>query len=83
VFCKNYQKKEWCGLEWRAISALIKARRYSEVMLCRFDHATVKSLYDIAGFMELDDKTPDQAAIRILERLGEPRPVPERDLFLK
>jgi nucleoside phosphorylase len=77
VVCRDYQEKEWCGLEWRAIFALLKARKNSEVMLCRFDHAMVPELYDIAGFVELDGKTPDQAAILVLERLalneGKPR----------
>jgi hypothetical protein len=77
VVCQDYQQKEWCGLEWHAIFALLKRRKDSEVMLCRFDHATVPGLYDIAGFVELDDNTPDQAATLVLERLalneGEPK----------
>ena len=39
-------------------------------MLCRFDQATVKGLYSTAGFVELDHKTPEQAATLILERLA-------------
>ena len=39
-------------------------------MLCRFDGATVKGLYSIAGFIELDHKTPEQTASLILERLA-------------
>ena len=39
-------------------------------MLCRFEHAKVKGLYGIAGYIELDDKTPEQAATLILERLA-------------
>ena len=68
VLCKDYEKKEWCGLEWRAIHALIKERKSSEVMLCRFDRAKVKGLFSTAGFVELDDKTPAQAAALIVER---------------
>jgi predicted ATPase len=77
VVCRDYQQKEWCGLEWHAIFALLQKRKDSEVMLCRFDHAMAPGLYDIAGFVELDDKTPDQAATLVLERLalneGKPR----------
>ena len=69
VLCQNYAAKEWCGLEWRAVHALIKERKAGDVMLCRFDHATVKGLYSTAGFVELDDKTPAQAAKLILQRL--------------
>jgi hypothetical protein len=70
VVCAGYEQKEWCGLEWDAIFDLLKKRRNEEVMLCRFDRATVKGLYSTAGFVELDDKTPDQATALILERLA-------------
>ena len=70
VVCRDYQQKEWCGLEWDAIFELLKKRKNSEVMLCRFDHATVQGLFSTAGFVELDDKTPEQTKTRILERLA-------------
>ncbi|HEY0173896.1 MAG TPA: tetratricopeptide repeat protein [Pyrinomonadaceae bacterium] len=70
VICRDYPRKEWCGLEWDAIFDLLKQRREDEVMLSRFDHATVEGLYSDAGFIELDDKTPEQAAKLILERLA-------------
>jgi nucleoside phosphorylase/predicted acylesterase/phospholipase RssA len=77
VVCRDYQQKEWCGLEWDAIFDLLKKRKNSEVMLCRFDHAMVQGLFSTAGFVELDDKTPEEAATRVLERLalneGKPR----------
>ena len=69
VVCRDYQK-EWCGLEWDAIFDLLKKRKNSEVLLCRFDHAMVQGLYSTAGFVELDDKTPEEATTRILERLA-------------
>lgn len=70
VACADYEKKEWCGLEWTAIHALLKNRKDDEVMLTHFDRATIKGLYDTAGWIELDDKTPDQFATLILERLA-------------
>lgn len=70
VFSPDYEHKEWCGLEWRAIFDLVKKRRNEEVMLCRFGRATGKGLYSTAGFVDLDDKTPELAAVRILERLA-------------
>src|SRR5260370_5657265 len=27
VFCPDYDKKEWCGLEWNAIYGLLKQRK--------------------------------------------------------
>ncbi|HEV7892730.1 MAG TPA: tetratricopeptide repeat protein [Pyrinomonadaceae bacterium] len=70
VVCGVYSHKEWCGLEWDAIFDLLKQRREDEVMLVRFDYATVEGLYSDTGFIELDDKTPEQAAKLILERLA-------------
>jgi hypothetical protein len=70
VICRDYVYKEWCGLEWDAIFDLIKRRREIEVMLSRFDHATVNGLFSDAGFSELDHKTPEKFAVLILERLA-------------
>lgn len=70
VVCPKYDEKEWTGLEWTAIHDLLKQRRDEEVMLCRFEHAEVTGLYSTAGFVDLDDKTPEEAATLILERLA-------------
>lgn len=69
VLCNDYEKKEWCGLEWNAIYGLIKQRKNVKVMLCRFDRVEVKELFGLAGFIDLDDKTPAEVATLITERL--------------
>jgi hypothetical protein len=56
VVCPDYEKKEWCGLEWIAIHALLKNRKDDEVMLCRFEYARLKGLFDTAGWLEFDHK---------------------------
>lgn len=70
VFCPDYDTKEWCGLEWSAIYSLLKARRVGEVMLTRFARVEGKGLHGLAGYTDLDDLTPQQAADEILERLA-------------
>jgi hypothetical protein len=70
VLCGDYEKKEWCGLEWDAIYGLIKKRKVGEVLLSRFDRVDGKGLYGLAGFIELDNRTPQEAAALILERLA-------------
>lgn len=70
VVCPEYDEKEWTGLEWTAIHDLLKKRKDNEVMLCRFEHAEVTGLYSTAGFVELDDKTSEQTATLILQRLA-------------
>ena len=70
VLCNDYEKKEWCGLEWNAIYDLIKKRKAEEVMLCRFDRVEGKGLFGLAGFLDLDDKTPAEVTTLIIERLA-------------
>jgi tetratricopeptide (TPR) repeat protein len=70
VFCPDYEKKEWCGLEWSAIFGLLKKRNASEVMLTRFNRVEGKGLRGLAGYTDLDELTPEQAASVILERLA-------------
>jgi hypothetical protein len=69
VFCPNYENKEWCGLEWNAIFGLLKKRKADEVMLTRFERVEGKGLHGLAGYTDLDDLTPEQAAELILQRL--------------
>jgi tetratricopeptide (TPR) repeat protein len=70
VFCPDYEQKEWCGLEWRAIFSIIKEGGAKQILLTRFEHVDGKGLYGLSGFIELDRKTPEQAATLILERLA-------------
>ena len=70
VFCPGYDKKEWCGLEWNAIFGLLKTRKVGEVMLTRFERVEGKGLRGLAGYMDLDGLTADQAADAMLERLA-------------
>ena len=70
IVSADYEQREWCGLEWAATFDLIKQRKDDSVMLCRYNHAHVKGLFSIAGFVELDSKTPEQTAVLILQRLA-------------
>lgn len=70
LICRDYSQKEWPGLEWSAIFDLIKRRKSSSIMLCRFDHATAPGLFGTAGFVDLDGRTPEQTAEQIAERLA-------------
>ena len=43
----NYQGKEWCGLEWRAVRDLIKKRDGQRIMFFRFDDQPVDGVESI------------------------------------
>jgi len=77
VLCPDYDKKEWCGLEWNAVFGLLKTRKIGEVMLTRFEHVEGKGLRGLAGYTDLDDLTSQQAADLILERLAINEGLPE------
>jgi serine protease AprX len=65
----EYEKKDWCGLEWRAIRDIIKARRGQDIMPLRFDDTDVPGLFSIDGYLDLRDRDPDNVAALILKRL--------------
>lgn len=68
--CSDYDKKEWCGLEWRAIRDLLKGPRKADVMLLRFDDATIPGLYSIDGYIPIGDRPSAEISNLILQRLG-------------
>ena len=50
--CAGYERKQWCGLEWRPIRDLIK-KREDRIMLLRLDDADVAGSFSIDGYMDL------------------------------
>lgn len=67
--CADYERKEWCGLEWRAIRDLIKKQQSKDIMPMRFDNAEIPGFYSIDGYVDLNDLAPQRAAELILQRL--------------
>lgn len=70
VLCADYDKKEWCGLEWKTIRGLLKQSKTDEIMLTRFDRVEPEALEGLAGYIDLDGETPESAATLVLERLA-------------
>ena len=67
--CNEYNLKEWCGLEWRAIRDLIKSREDDLVMPVRFDNVEVPGFFSIDGYVWVGDRQPQEIAQLILARL--------------
>ncbi len=82
VLCPRYDEKRWTGWEWVHIYGLLTKADGHRVMPCRFEHANADGLAPTAGFIELDDKTPEQAAALILQRLAQNEGLP-RDHYLR
>lgn len=68
---KEYEKKDWCGLEWRAIREIIMERENSahSVMFMRFDDAPVEGVFKHDGYIDLNAHSPSEAANFILRRV--------------
>jgi hypothetical protein len=73
--CKEYDQKEWCGLEWRACRDLLKRKKDAQLMFLRLDDADVSGLYSIDGYLDIRGLADTDVARAILERVGpEDRP---------
>ena len=70
VFCDDYENKQWCKLEWRAIYSLIMNMKDQVIMLMRFNRLEPVGLHGLAGLIELGGLSAFQVAGLILERLA-------------
>lgn len=68
-FSENYERKEWPGLEWRAIRDVIKQRRESTVIPVRFDDTRIPGLFSTAGSLWVGEREPEAIADLVLQRL--------------
>jgi hypothetical protein len=68
--CTDYERKEWCGLEWRAVLDLIKQRQAATVMPLRFDDTEIPGLFSIDGYVWIGGRTPQEIADLILQRMN-------------
>lgn len=68
--CREYNEKEWCGLEWRAIRELIKnrERRDEDVMFLTFDNEFPEGMLSIDGYMSISTMSDREVADSILKR---------------
>lgn len=70
---KDYEQKDWCRLEWRAIRDLIKTKIQkspSAIMPIRIDSGDVSGLFSIDGYIDIRDRKPHEIASLINQRLA-------------
>lgn len=67
--CEDYNNKEWCHLEARAIRDLIKKRRDDEVMFVRLDDGDVEGVFSVDGYVDAKDRPALDIARVIRDRL--------------
>jgi len=65
----DYDKKMWCGIEWRAVRSFINSRSDETVMFFRADNAEVPGVFAHDGYIDVAKFPPEQAAKFVLERV--------------
>lgn len=68
---KEYEEKDWCGLEWRAIREIIMERENSahSIMFMRFDDTPVEGIFKHDGYIDLNAYSPSEVANLIIQRV--------------
>lgn len=66
----EYEKKEWCGLEFRAIKEIIMERNDEKIMFIKMDTCKVSGVFKGDGYIDSKKESPIQVAGLIKERVG-------------
>ncbi len=67
--CQEYESKEWCKLEWRAVRDVLKQCDPHSIMPVRFDDTEIPGLLSIDGYLDVKGRSPEAIADLILKRL--------------
>jgi len=65
----DYQTKDWCGVEFRAIKDIIFTRENNRVMFIRTDDGSVDGVFKTDGFIDARNFSPSKIAEFIIERI--------------
>lgn len=72
----DYQDKEWCGIEYRAIREIIKTEQASRtgqssrIMLLKLADVNIKGLFSIDGYLDIRNMSALEISNHILDRIG-------------
>ena len=69
VIGTRYDEKMWTGLEWRAIRNVLNKRDGKRIMYLRADDGEVEGVFDTDGYLDLRNRSDEEVAGKILERL--------------
>ena len=65
----DYERKLWCGIEWRAVRAIINNKNDHAVMFVRADDIEVPGVFAQDGYIDMNRFSPEQIAEFVLERV--------------
>lgn len=66
----DYQRKDWCGIEFRAIREIIMERDDGRIMFVRMDDGAVDGVFKTDGYVDARRFAPAEIAKFICQRLG-------------
>lgn len=66
----DYQRKEWCGIEFRAIKEIIMERDNKRIMFVKIDDSPVDGIFKTDGYIDSRNHEPKEIARFIQERVG-------------
>lgn len=66
----DYQLKDWCGIEFRAVREIINSREDDRIMFVRMDDGEVDGIFGHDGFVDAQNHNPAEIANFILERVS-------------
>ena len=67
--CKEYNEKEWCGLDSNSIKDLIKSKQDKKIMLVKFDQTEIDGVFSIDGYIDALKFSENELAEFVIERL--------------
>ncbi|PKL65702.1 MAG: hypothetical protein CVV32_00415 [Methanomicrobiales archaeon HGW-Methanomicrobiales-3] len=65
----DYDSKEWCGIEFRAIRELIKTKQTEKIMLLKLDDVDIEGIFSHDGYLDIRGMNPEEIVNNIIERL--------------
>jgi hypothetical protein len=65
----DYQAKDWCGIEFRAIRDIIANREHDRIMFIRTDNGAVEGVFNTDGYIDAQQHNAAQIAQFIKERV--------------
>jgi hypothetical protein len=65
----DYERKDWCGIEFRAIRDIIAAREHNRIMFVRTDDGAVEGVFATDGYVDARRFATDVLARFIQERV--------------
>ena len=64
----DYQNKDWCGVEFRAVREIIFGRQNGRVMFVKLDDGAVEGIFKTDGYIDARKYSPAEIASFICER---------------